>query len=305
MSDMVLAIDIGGSKLSVGFVNLADGEITAHVTEAFSSVPTKEDVIHKIKALFAKLPTKVKFSAVGVTIPGLCDPDNGIWIYAPFSGIADWDIGEELRLYFNKKVYIENDVNACALAERAWGCCQNVRDFLWITVSNGCGGSLVLDGKLYTGFDNSAGEIGHYCVDYDTKRTCGCGNMGCLEEMASGLGIGKNYCELKGQKHELHIDGKYVATLAKKGDTTAKKAMDKAGEFLGRALAGTANITNPEKIVLGGSVCISYDLFKEELMKTFKKHAFSDIKNTTIEITTLGAQAAIKGAACKCFGTCD
>ena len=168
-----LAIDIGGSKIVVGVVD-ETGAVLQSCKENLPRTYGIDTVIETILRLANSLGGQ-DFSAAGVTIPGLADPAKGIWKYAPFSGIGEIPIAAILNEKLGIPVYIENDVNACAVGEKVFGNCRDDKDFLWITVSNGIGGALYLNGELYPGGSGNAGEIGHFIVEENTDTVCGCG----------------------------------------------------------------------------------------------------------------------------------
>ncbi len=298
----VVAIDIGGSKMVAGYVDLLSGELIRVKKLVYSQKPDKEYILNTIIEMIDDISENSDYEGIGLTIPGLCDAQKGEWIYSPFSGIKNFSIAKILKQKYNKKIFIENDINACALAEKFYGCCKDTSDFAWVTLSNGCGGSLFLNNELYGGYNNAAGEVCHMCVDYTSEIQCGCGNYGCLEALASGSGIAQIYKMRKGLKNAENINGEYVANLAKNGDEIAIEIYNNAGVYIGRALAALANTTNPQKIVLGGGVSLSYELFEKTMMQTFDKHLFNQ-GNTEIEIqlTGLGYYAALKGAAVLCL----
>ena len=240
-------------------------------------------------------------SAVGVNIPGLADPRNGIWLESCFSGIRNIPIARILsdELSSDKlslPVFIDNDVNNCALAESLFGGCRGVSDFVWLTVSNGCGGALYLNGSVYGGVRNTSGEFGHIIVEEDAKRAllCGCGNYGCLEAQAAGPGIAKRYFALAGTE----ADAEAIAALAKSGDAAAQKVFSDEGVYIGRALAAVINAVNPAKAVLGGGVSKAFELFEPSMTETIKSRTYKlASEHVRVEKTALGYDAALIGAA--------
>lgn len=292
MSENILSIDIGGSKTVIGIVDIQGNVVVNHKT----LLPEKYDAEYLIDHILseAKRYTEYNPIAVGVTIPGLCDSEKGTWCYAPFSGISDFPISAMLKEKLGLEVYIENDVNACAVAEKMYGTCKNDNSFLWITVSNGIGGALYLDGKLYTGESGNAGEIGHFIVEENKVRLCGCGRYGCLEAMASGKGIENEYASLTGKR----LDAKSIAELAKNKDTESMEAYNKAGRYIGKALSYSINLLNIKNVVLGGGVSQDFELLREGINASLDKYLFKQAnKNITVEKTKLGYNAALIGAA--------
>ena len=194
----ILVIDIGGSKIIVGLADFC-GNILEY--DKFQ-LPKKYDtvfLIGKICEMSQKYMLQ-KPVVAGVTIPGLADAEKGMWLYAPFSGISNFNICEILGQRLGIKVFCDNDVNACAIAEKRFGICKNMDNFLWITVSNGIGGAVYINGQIVYGDNKGAGEIGHFIVEENTKNKCGCGKIGCLEAMASGTGIAKEYKNVTGKE---------------------------------------------------------------------------------------------------------
>ena len=143
----ILSIDIGGSKLVAGLIDL-EGNIVLKEKRLLTVKPTKNYLTKNIVEMIDSLldQKNIDIDCVGVAVPGLADKDNGVLVYAPFSGIRDYKIGDILTEKLKIPVFIENDANAGAHAEKMYGACRGTSDFIWITVSNGVGGALVIDG---------------------------------------------------------------------------------------------------------------------------------------------------------------
>ena len=302
----VLAVDIGGSKFIAGLVNSA-GEVISEKRYLWTEL-SPEGVVRDIKkAVHALLDANDKFhpAIMGATIPGLADPEKGLWVEASFSGIRNLPFSAIMQAEFGFSVKIENDGNACAKAERLFGCCRGIDHFIWMTVSNGIGGSVFANGSLYSGSSGNAGEIGHVVVEEGPNaRPCKCGLSGCAEMHASGLGLMKNYLSLGGKTL---IDGdpptaKSIAELARAGDKTASAAWDLEGLYLGRAIGAAVNLLNPQKVVIGGGVSLGFDLFFPSLSKTLETHVYRNANpGLLVEPTALGYNAGLLGAAALCF----
>ncbi len=299
MDKCQLAVDIGGSKLMVGIVD-SRGQILDKARVPLKPDIREQELADNIVSLAGELIKKhprLDIDCAGVTIPGLADPEKGLWVYACFSGIRDFKIVEVLSQRLGMRVFIENDANACAFGEMVYGVGKGVRDFLWITVSNGVGGGLVLNGDIYRGAFKSAAEVGHINVAED-GRLCPCGNRGCLEAHAAGPAIAKSYLEKRPDLKEAAITAKEVAQLARSGDKAALEVYRETGYYLGKAISYAVNLINPVKVVLGGGVSMDIDLFLPELKKTVDRLIFRDAnRNLTIERTGLLYDAALIGAA--------
>ncbi|MGL6197225.1 MAG: ROK family protein [Thermoguttaceae bacterium] len=308
----ILSLDIGGSKIMGALANISVEQNVANCTLERTEkrvLPPNcdmETLLAEIQTLFASLRLPDSFEAVGINIPGLADPKSGLWVFAPFSGIRDFPIAKIVSDYFGgKPTAIDNDVNACAYAEKLFGICRDVNDFIWITVSNGIGGGLVLGGEVFRGSSGNAGEIGHFCV-VENGAICGCGNRGCLEVEAAGPAIARRYHELKlsqGQNNTEIISAAEIAEKARNGQADAIYIFDTVGSLIGRAASYAANLVNPAKIVIGGGVSGAFDLLYPAMLRTFQEHTFRAAnKGVTFEKTAFGYEAALVGAAATGWG---
>lgn len=289
----LLALDVGGSKLAAGAVT-PTGQVL-YRTSAQLSRDMGRDALHAAlrRAVRDVLDHAPAPRAGGINIPGLADFSRGLWVYACFSGIRDYPVARLLSDEYDLPFYVENDVNACACAERAFGCCAEVDDFLWVTVSNGIGGGLMLGGQLYAGAQGNAGEIGHLCMEPEGPL-CSCGNPGCLEALAAGPGIARRYARRTGEA----TDAREIAGRARAGEAAAIAVMDETGTYIGRALAQAANLLNLPRYVLGGGVMQSFELLEPSILRAFERHVFRAANaHARIVQTALGYDAALLGAA--------
>jgi len=296
----VLSIDIGGSKVLVGIVD-SKGTIHNKSREAINDIAQPDDLLETIYRLCVEAVRNYPGGDIicaGANIPGLADSSRGLWVYSPFSGIRDFPLAQELSQRLKLPVFIENDVNACAMAEIRFGACADVRDFIWVTISNGIGGSIVTDGKVYTGGHGNAGEIGHVCVD-EHGYMCQCGNRGCAEASAAGPAILRRYIEYSGITGDsAYLSAEMIANKARSGDETAIKVFEDTGYFLGKAVAAAVNLLNPQKVILGGGVSAGMDLFYPKMKMTLDSMVFRAANSDlSIERTALGYDAALFGAA--------
>ena len=290
MRDNVFAVDIGGSKLICGVLT-KDGEIIDTYRVDYPKEYNLETIIGFIRLGYERLK-KYPCSCCGIAIPGLSDPESGDWLYSPFSGIENVPITKIVNQITGLPAYGDNDVNVSALAEWYFGLCRNTDDFLWITVSNGIGGGLFLNGKLYRGKSLNAGEIGHFIVEENNPRKCGCGNLGCLEAMASGASIANIYNEITGNK----LVGPQIAELAREGDKIAYEVWANAGAYIGKAISYAVNLLGIDCVVLGGGAAEAFDLLKPSIDASIKKYTFSSANpNVKILHSSLGKYAALTG----------
>lgn len=269
MEKNIFCVDIGGSKLICGVLT-ESGEILDTYRADYPKDYTFDTIVGLIKEGYNKLKDYNCISC-GVAVPGLCSYETGLWLYSPFSGLSDIPINEIVTDITSLPCLCDNDVNISALAEKYFGICKNIDDFLWVTVSNGIGGGLYLGGKVYRGNNLAAGEIGHFIVE-ENGRECCCGNKGCLEAYASGASIAAIYNERTGKE----LSAKDIADLAREGDGAALAVWQEAGAYIGKASSYAVNLLGIDTVVLGGGAAEAFDLLcpsaKTALDKlTFKK----------------------------------
>ncbi|MBE0600588.1 MAG: ROK family protein [Firmicutes bacterium] len=288
-----LCLDIGGSKYIVGVVT-EQGKVLCSkrfVWDELTSDGVMRSLIASGKALLAEYPG-ARPEVIGVTVPGLTRPEEGLWVEASFSGIRSLPIGKLLHEAFSLPVYAENDARACALAEKLFGAAQDTEHFLYLTVSNGVGGAVFSDGRLLYGA-GSAGECGHVTVVED-GRLCKCGKKGCLEAYAAGPGLTRTYREKTG----ITLSGEQIAGRARQGDTEARDAFRLEGVYLGRAIGMAVNLLNPQRVVIGGGLSLAFDLYAQELLQTVSSHIYQTANpDLTIVPSTLGGLGGLYGAA--------
>ena len=282
---VVLAVDIGGTKYSVGLVRESGAIISKHkyTWRHISEESVVTEICAAIQGILAENPRCV-ISSIGITITGLTDPVTGSWISAVYMGIYSLPIGKIIRERFSFPVYVENDCNASAMAEKMFGLCKRTDHFLYISIGNGIGGALYLDGKLYRGAFGAAGEIGNCRVDEISSKKRGTRKRDTLENLASARGIVETYIGLGGKKK---IDGEapdalVVAKMAKEGDQTACEAFQIEGRYLGQIIASSCMLLN-----------------KESLLETVTQETriFAMGTPAKIQVTALGYDSGLLGAA--------
>jgi len=311
---VVLGVDIGGTKLAVGSVDVAGRIIAA----ARVPTPAREGpqrvlslLINQCKevlAVTARQAEKIRIVAVGVGCGGPLDPERGI-IYRP-PNLPGWEevhLGEILAEELGYPVYVENDGNAAALGELRFGAGRGVKNFVYLTISTGIGSGIVIDGKLYRGENGNAGEIGHMCVAYE-GRPCHCGSRGCLEAYASGSSVARRAREAAAQDNNSlllklagdieSIRAETVVAAVKQGDPVAMRVWEEATLILGVGIANVINIFNPRLVILGGGLTQAGDLLFVPVRQVALSRAFSHLARV-VEIVpaSLGERVGVLGAA--------
>ena len=287
----ILAIDIGGSKILTGVID-ESGRVIAEKKTGLEN-PTQDSVLRDILASCDDFVKVHDISCISASIPGLVDPENGIWVEAVFSKVRNFPLGNVLYERYGLPVFMENDANNCAYGEKYFGHAKEYDNFIWLTVSNGCGAGIFLNGKLFTGPGGHAGELGHICVT-EENFLCPCGNKGCLEAAAAGPGISLRYKELTGRS----CNAKEIADNARKGDEDAISIYSKTGVYIGKAIASAVNVLNVPLVVIGGGISMDYDLFENSIAKTVQEHIYRTANRKLLIVQTrLGYYASLIGAA--------
>jgi glucokinase len=262
-----IGIDIGGTKTAV---SAGDGEGKILEKKAFPTdrnLKTALDVIFKeTEVLAGKYGGRI--AAAGISCGGPLDSDKGV-IQSP-PNLPGWDdvpIIEMLERKFSFPAFIENDANACALAEWYYGAGRGCKNMIFLTFGTGLGAGLILDGKLYRGASGLAGEAGHIRMSDDGPL--GYGKRGSLEGWCSGGGLSGAWQDIYGEK----ISGGEVCIKAEKGDPKALKLIEKSAVMLGKGLALLIDLINPERIVLGSIFVRSEALFRGIAERIIKEEA--------------------------------
>jgi predicted NBD/HSP70 family sugar kinase len=194
-----------------------------------------------------------KLIGVGVGLAGIVDSNHGILRQSPYFGWRDKPIRDLLQVILKAPVFIDNDVNTFTLAERWFGCGQDVRDFLTVTIGRGVGLGIVTNGQFYRGTGGGAGEFGHIVVDPEGP-ICDCGKRGCLEALVSDpalLAQAKQAVKIGSLQHTVdRMDD--LIKLAQSGNMVAVSILHKAGAIFGQSVANLVNIFNPARILVSG-----------------------------------------------------
>lgn len=252
---------------------------------------------------------------IGVAVPGLADPSRGILVQAPYAGWKNVEIEKMLRLRWPSTVIrIANDVNACAFGESYYTQEPFFRNFLWVTLSTGIGGGLVLNGEIFDGANGIAGEIGHFIVQWENGERCGCGNKGCLEAHASGIALAKmarQVIDQQGDESELaaffkrkklEVTAENLAKAAYEPIDSAVEIFQSAGTYIGKAFSYAMNLLNLEAVIVGGGVSQSFDLLEPHINKVIRSSVIgSSNRVAPVLKTQRGYEAALLGAASLVF----
>ena len=291
----IIGVDLGGTKISAGAVSL-DGSQTAGVRSiATQSELGDEGVAERINDLIEAVMsatikevgvTRQDFVGVGVGAPGPLDRERGIVVVAPNLGWNNFPLRDRVMKRIGLRVTLDNDANCATVGEWWLGAARGGRNVVGITIGTGIGGGLIINGELYHGSSDVAGEIGHTTIDVN-GRHCKCGNYGCLEAYASGPAIATRAREALVREDTASllpsmVDGmldritaELVYDAAKKGDGLANEIVRDTARYLGAGIATLLNVINPDVVVVAGGVTRAGEALFAPLRTEVRRRAFN------------------------------
>ncbi len=313
-----IGVDLGGTNIAIGIVD-ENKKIVLKGSTPTNPARDGELIVKDMAALAEKLlkDAKIELSDVayvGIASPGTANCDTGVIEYANNLPFRDFPIAEYFKKYLPvKEVYVANDANAAALGEHVAGAAKGSRNSVMITLGTGVGGGIVLDGKVYSGFNHAAGELGHIVIRQG-GRLCSCGRRGCWEAYSSATALSamtkEKVLECKAQLipslmiDEYEANGRVSARTAfaamKQGDVPGKEVVNAYITYLACGIANVINIFQPEILCIGGGVCNERDYLLKPLMEKVQHEQYTraNDKRTKVVIAELGNDAGIIGAAC-------
>jgi glucokinase len=314
-SRVVVGVDIGGTKVAAGLVNV-HGEIVARSkTPMTNSGPPSNGlaaISTAIRGLFSELSSQNQIAAIGICAPGPLNPKTGVIINPPNLAIwHNYPLADEMRRLYNVPVEIDNDANAAAVAEAKWGAGRGYSKLFYATVGTGIGTGIVFDGHIYHGKTGAAGEGGHMGIDYNGP-VCNCGKRGCIETLAAGPGIARRarkilehhpnsvLWEMVGKDIQ-KLSSEMVGRAHAAGDPAAKEVMSETLDLLAYWLGNIIDLLEPDVIVMGGGVSSLLAPFLDEIRERWRGAC---INPTPLDVPLLlahyGEDAGIAGAAALC-----
>lgn len=312
---MYIGIDLGGTGIKVGLVDknykiVASGSVPTGASRHYS------EIIKDMAMLAIKVTTEAGYDiekdveSVGIGSPGTCDSENGILVYANNLNFKNVPMREEMKKYINLPIHIGNDANVAALGEFMVIEDKNVENMIAITLGTGVGGGIIINKKIYEGFNGAAGELGHFQMQVDDGEQCTCGRCGCWEAYASVTAlirqtkraIEKNPdCEMaKSINGDINnVGGKTSFDFSKKGDKVANEVVDNYIRYIAEGIVSVINIFQPEVLVIGGAISKEGDYLLNPIKAKVGEQLYSRglTQQTDIRIAKLGNDAGIIGAA--------
>ena len=268
----------------------------------------KDGVVGQVAQLVSELRKNTNgIEAVGIAIPGLVNRQTDRVVASrDVPGAVRANLHAELQEATELRFELENDANAAAYGEFKIGAGRGSRDLFYITIGEGIGGAIILDGKLWTGASGLAGEVGHITIDTEGSE-CECGNTGCLETVASAPNIVRRANDrlnrdatssLSKLAMNKNFTADDMAREAKEGDDFSLMMIERTGKYIGTGVASIINLLNIERIVLGGGVMQAGELILNPIIQEAKRRAFQPcFEATRIVAAALGEDAATIGVA--------
>ena len=313
----VLAIDLGGTKIITAIIS-NKGQMLAreHCLTLADEVPPS--VINRILSAIGRLLgqrgiNSSQLGSISIAAAGAINVDKGLVTSSPnLPGWHNIPLRDIIKEKYGITTFLINDANAAALGEHHFGAGKGVDNLIYLTISTGIGGGIIINGKLYSGLCGSAGEIGHMTIDVNGPR-CNCGNIGCWEMLASGTAVAKeairrisqgessSLTEIVGGKIE-NITAEKISMAAQGGDSLASEVILTAATYLGVGMVNLVNIFNPEMIIVGGGMAKMGNLLLNPARQVVRERAFPlSAQAVRIVPAQLGDDAGAFGAAAFAF----
>jgi len=298
-----IAIDIGASRMRAGSYTTKSIEPIKYnqIPTRSEGMPIEDRLVNLIESVW---PEDYKVKSIAAACPGPLDPINGIIVEPP--NIPEWryfPIQEFLQSTFDIPTAINNDANLAAYGEWTFGAGKGHSNLIYLTISTGIGGGIIIDNKLLSGVAGYAGEVGHMTIN-PQGPVCSCGKVGHLEAIASGPSIVR-WIKSRLEDESLlehfpvgDLTAKQISEAAESGNELAIAAYERAGKYIGLAIADLLHIFNTSLVIIGGGVSRAGDLLFEPIRKSVHESVISDayLDNLQILPAALGDDSGILGA---------
>ncbi len=307
-----IGIDLGGTNIKVGLVN-ENYEIIAKANAKTNLPRPAEEICASIVEAVWQVLNEAKVTigevnSIGIGTPGVANRNSGIVLYSCNLGFNNTDLRTLIKAKLGKEVYVENDANAAAFGEVLNGAGKGYKDVVVVTLGTGVGGGIIIDGKIYTGFNFCGAELGHTVIQYG-GRQCGCGRKGCFEAYSSATALinmtkegmqahpDSKMWEIAGSLDG--VDGKTAFDGMRAGDAAAIDVVNMYIEYLGCGLTNIVNTFQPEVLLIGGGICKEGENLTKPLNEFIKRESYciDPARSTKLDICKLGNDAGIIGAA--------
>ena len=309
---MYIGVDLGGTNIAAGLVD-EDGKLLYK-----ESIPTRAernafDIIRDMAELALRTAEKggsekSEVRSIGIGSPGSIDRENGVLLYANNLPFNMTPMRAAFQNTWNIPVYIDNDANCAALGEASAGSAKGCRHAVMITLGTGVGGGVIIDRKIYSGFNGNGAELGHMAIALD-GLPCTCGRHGCWESYASATALieATKKAMLENETSLMwemtngsvdHVSGKTAFSASKKGDEAAQAVVQRYISYVAMGITNLVNIFQPEVLSIGGGISREGDYLLLPVQKLVERDRYTrNCIQTELKIATLGNDAGIIGAA--------
>jgi predicted NBD/HSP70 family sugar kinase len=293
---MAIGVDVGTMRTTVAIADLV-GRIVKR--ETFETDPNVDTTFSRIVASIQKFVTsEPSIEGIGVSVPGLVDPESGTALFVPHFKWRDWTLAMDLQQVTGLPVRVDNDANAAALAELWLGRpeIRDVRDFILVLVEEGLGTGIIFDGQIYHGVAGAAGEFGHMTIGKGAPIACAAGSEECWEAFASERAAVARY-EHRTAVNDCEMTFRDVIDKAFANDDAAKAALLETARYLGLGISNLTKGMSPEAVILAGEIASAWPLIADELRNALAANIIcSGLSSTPVFVSTLGHDTRLLGA---------
>jgi predicted NBD/HSP70 family sugar kinase len=294
---IAIGVDLGTAQTTV-----ATGDLAGRVLrrESFPTNPDRELTLRQISTCVQdSIKGEPAIEGIGVSVPGLVDPETGFVHFVPHFKWRDWAIADELRAITGMPVTADNDANAAALAELWLGRpeIRDVRDFILVLVEEGVGTGIIFDGQVYHGMEGGAGEFGHMTIGKGAPVACAAGSDECWEAFASERAALARYAQKSGGSNSQNITFKRLVDHAFSGDEAARAALLETAYYIGLGISNLTKGLSPEAVILAGEISRAWPLIADELQNAVARNSICrGVPSAAVFASTLGEDTCLMGA---------
>lgn len=307
-----IGIDLGGTNIKVGVVDenyniVGKSNIKTNLPRPSEEIA--ESIVEGVRLACADAGISVSdVNSIGIGTPGVANRNTGVVLYSCNLGFNNFELGKVLGEKLGTQIFVENDANAAAFGEVVNGAGKGYKNVVVVTLGTGVGGGIIIDGKIYTGFNFCGGELGHTVIEYN-GRQCGCGRKGCFEAYSSAtalINMTKEAMEANRDSEMWkiagsieNVDGKTAFDGMRAGDKAAIDVVNMYINYLGCGLVNIVNTFQPELLLIGGGICKEGENLTKPLNEYIERESYciDPNRSTKLDIAKLGNDAGIIGAA--------
>ncbi|MBY5904192.1 ROK family protein [Rhizobium leguminosarum] len=305
--DLSIGFDLGGTQVRAALVDA--GQVVKRAAARTDVAGGAEGVMGQFCALASEVCTQSQFAdvrAVGVSAPGPLDTETGIVDHIPtLPGWEEFPLRDRLAEIFERPATVENDGIAAAFGEWKHGAGTGLDHLVYVTVSTGIGGGVVVDGRLMHGRRGMGAHVGHFRIAPEGP-VCSCGAIGCFEAFAAGTALGKRAKKAASDNPSGYlgrlaaagvVETRHAVEGARAGDAECIALIEEEADLLGVGFTGLAHLFSPQRIIMGGGVSQAFDLLAAGIHRRIKRDAMAPFKNVEVVLAELGDNCGLVGAA--------